>query len=96
MTTGNGDEFTARMFDAINGMMLDMLAAIARKDYQDRRRRQAEGIAKAMADGLYRGRPEDMERNESIAGTWRLLQRHTDCCGLLKGNGGQGSQAHSG
>jgi DNA invertase Pin-like site-specific DNA recombinase len=53
------------MFDAPNGMML---AAIARKDYEDRRRRQSEGIAKAMADGLYRGRPEDIERNESIAG----------------------------
>jgi DNA invertase Pin-like site-specific DNA recombinase len=33
------DEFTSRMFDAINGMMLDMLAAVARKDYEDRRRR---------------------------------------------------------
>jgi DNA invertase Pin-like site-specific DNA recombinase len=31
MTTGNGDAFTGRMFDAINGMLLDMLAAIARK-----------------------------------------------------------------
>src|SRR5580693_166608 len=27
MVTGNGDEFMARMFDAINGMLLDMLAA---------------------------------------------------------------------
>jgi DNA invertase Pin-like site-specific DNA recombinase len=67
MTTGNGDEFTARMFDAINSMMLDMLAAIARKDYEDRRRRQVQGIARAMTEGLYRGRPEDIERNESIA-----------------------------
>jgi hypothetical protein len=31
MTTGNGDEFTARMFHAINGMLLDMLAAVARE-----------------------------------------------------------------
>jgi DNA invertase Pin-like site-specific DNA recombinase len=30
------DEITARMFDAINNMMLDMLAAIARKDYTTR------------------------------------------------------------
>ena len=30
-TTGKLDEFTARMFEAINGMMLDMLAAIARR-----------------------------------------------------------------
>ncbi|SFQ20245.1 Resolvase, N terminal domain [Mesorhizobium sp. NFR06] len=37
------DAFTGRMFDAINGMLLDMLAAIARKDYDDRRRRQAQG-----------------------------------------------------
>jgi DNA invertase Pin-like site-specific DNA recombinase len=35
------------MLKAINNMMMDMLAAIARKDYQDRRRRQAEGIKKA-------------------------------------------------
>jgi DNA invertase Pin-like site-specific DNA recombinase len=34
------DAFTARMFEALNAMMLDMLAAIARKDYDDRRRRQ--------------------------------------------------------
>lgn len=33
------DEFTRSMIRAINGMMMDMLAAIARKDYQDRRRR---------------------------------------------------------
>lgn len=52
-----GDEFTGRMVEAINVMMLDMLAAIARKDYTDRRRRQAEGIEKARASGAYKGRP---------------------------------------
>jgi DNA invertase Pin-like site-specific DNA recombinase len=31
MTTPD-DAFTARMFEALNAMMLDMLAAIARKD----------------------------------------------------------------
>lgn len=62
----SGDDFTGRMLDAINGMMLDMLAAIARKDYEDRRRRQAQGIAKAKADGTYKGRPEDSERNAAI------------------------------
>jgi DNA invertase Pin-like site-specific DNA recombinase len=41
MATNAGDEFTVRMFEAINGMLLDMLAAVARKDYDDRRRRQA-------------------------------------------------------
>jgi len=41
MATTKTDDFTARMFDAINSMMLDMLAAVARKDYEDRRRRVA-------------------------------------------------------
>ncbi len=36
------DEFTGSMIKTINNMMMDMLAAIARKDYQDRRRRQAD------------------------------------------------------
>lgn len=31
--------------------MLDMLAAISRKDYEDRRRRQGEGIKRAKEAG---------------------------------------------
>ena len=50
----SGDEFTNRMLEALNGMMLDMLAAIARKDYTDRKRRQAQGIVKAKAEGASR------------------------------------------
>ena len=61
------DEFTGRMFAAVNAMMLDVLAAVARKDYEDRRRRQAEGQAKAKAAGLYKGRKEDVARNDGIA-----------------------------
>jgi len=66
MTTGNGDEFHSRLFDSINAMLLDMLAAVARKDYDDRRRRQAQGQAKAKAEGRYRGRPENKKRNARI------------------------------
>jgi len=60
------DEFTARMMEAINGMMLDMLAAIARKDYTDRRRRQKEGITKAKDEGKYKGRQTDEKKREVI------------------------------
>ncbi len=67
MATGKIDDFTARMFAAINDMMLDMLAAVVRKDYEDRRRRQMEGQAKAKADGKYIGRPENKRRNARIA-----------------------------
>jgi DNA invertase Pin-like site-specific DNA recombinase len=80
-----GDEFTARMFAALNAMMLDMLAAVARKDYDDRRRRQEQGVAKAKAAGAYRGRPEDADRNAGIAGmlrsgrSWTAIQEATGC-----------------
>jgi DNA invertase Pin-like site-specific DNA recombinase len=79
------DEFTSRMFSAINGMLLDMLAAVARKDYDDRRRRQAQGQARAKAEGLYKGRREDTERNAGIAAmlaagqSWNTIQAATGC-----------------
>lgn len=74
----SGDEFTSRMLEALNGMMLDMLAAIARKDYTDRKRRQAQGIVKAKSDGKYRGRPEDTQRNERIAKLLQAGMSYTD------------------
>jgi len=52
---GTKDKFTGAMLKAINNMMLDMLAAIARKNYQDRRRRQAAGITKKRRRGSIRG-----------------------------------------
>ena len=85
MMTTKADEFTGRMFEAINGMLLDMLAAVARKDYDDRRRRQAQGQAKAKAEGRYKGRPEDAERNDGIARmlaasqSWGSIQSATGC-----------------
>ncbi|WP_436254861.1 hypothetical protein [Neorhizobium sp. LjRoot104] len=54
------------MLDALNGMMLDMLAAIARKGYEDRDRRQTQGIEKAKAAGAYKGRPQDERRNAAL------------------------------
>ncbi|MDW9781950.1 resolvase [Sinorhizobium meliloti] len=83
MLTNSSDDFTGRMFAAINGMMLDMLAAIARKDYEDRRRRQFEGQAKAKADGRYKGRQENVKRNDGIASmldkgmSWTQIQNAT-------------------
>lgn len=63
----NLDETTQALLDAVNRMLLDMLAAVARKDYTDRRRRQAQGIKRAKEDGLYKGRKPDTERNAAIA-----------------------------
>jgi len=85
MASRIGEEFTGRMFEAINGMLLDMFAAVARKDYDDRRRRQAQGQAKAKAEGKYKGRAEDTERNAEIASmitagqSWNTIQSATGC-----------------
>jgi DNA invertase Pin-like site-specific DNA recombinase len=85
LLNGSKDDFSGRMLSALNGMMMDMLAAIARKDYEDRRRRQAEGQAKAKAEGRYKGRPEDTKRNASIATmlgrgcSWSEIQAATGC-----------------
>ncbi|MEX9909153.1 resolvase, partial [Providencia rettgeri] len=62
------DEFTERMLAALNSMMLDMLAAVARKDYEDRRRRQAQGVQKAKQEGKYKGRPVNKILHQKIEG----------------------------
>jgi DNA invertase Pin-like site-specific DNA recombinase len=79
-----GDEFTNRMLGAINGMMLDMLAAIARKDYEDRRRRQRQGIAKAKAEGRYRGRPVDERLHASVRELLMDGKSYSKVMGIMK------------
>jgi len=80
-----GDEFTGRMLAAINSMLVDMMAAIARKDYEQRRQRQAQGIAKAKAEGRYKGRPVDEDLHKRVrellaAGLGiRATARHAGC-----------------
>lgn len=67
MRADEGDEFTNRMLDAVNSMMLDMMAAIARKDYEQRRERQQQGIINAKAEGKYKDRPVDSDKHRRIA-----------------------------
>jgi DNA invertase Pin-like site-specific DNA recombinase len=102
------DDFAARMFEAINGMMLDMLAAVARKDYEDRRRRQAQGQARAKAEGRYKGRPPNERRNAGIASmlragqSWSSIHDATGCsratiakiAKVLKSAGGNVEKGH--
>ncbi len=64
--TPSADDATQGLLDAVNRMLLDMLAVVARKDYTDRRRRQSQGIIKAKTAGLYRGRQPDTVRHAQI------------------------------
>lgn len=85
MADTKGDEFTGRMLAAINSMLVEMMAAIARKDYEQRRERQAQGITKAKAEGKYKGRPVDADLHKRVtellkAGLGiRATARHADC-----------------
>ena len=79
------NEFDARMFGAINDMLLDMLAAIARRDYEQRRQRQTQGIGKAKAAGKYKGRQADQARYAAInrllasGSLWSVVQKTVGC-----------------
>ncbi|MCY1353478.1 hypothetical protein D9M69_398200 [compost metagenome] len=55
------------MLGAINSMLVEMMAAIARKDYEQRRERQAQGIDKAKAEGKYKVRPVDADLHQRVA-----------------------------
>ena len=66
LRVSQSDEFTSLMLGAINNMMIEMMAAIARKDYQQRRERQAQGIAKAQSAGAYKGRPIDADLHKRV------------------------------
>ncbi|WP_249671624.1 recombinase family protein [Pseudomonas abieticivorans] len=85
MRDTKGDEFTDRMLGAINSMLVEMMAAIARKDYEQRRERQAQGIKKAKAAGKYHGRQIDADLHKRVrellsAGLGiRATARHADC-----------------
>jgi DNA invertase Pin-like site-specific DNA recombinase len=79
------NDFDARVFDAINDMLVDMLAASARRDYDQRRERQSQGIAKAKPAGKYTGRRGDTDRYEAINrllasnSSWSQVQRTIGC-----------------
>jgi len=83
--SNTSNEFDARMFSAINNMLIDMLAAIARRDYEQRKRRQKQGIKKAQLEGKFKGRRANLERYSTINRllekdfSWSEIQRTVRC-----------------
>ena len=51
---------------ALTEFMLDLGAAMARDDYETRYKRQSQGIAKAKAEGKYRGRQPNLALHHDI------------------------------
>lgn len=62
----SADDFDNRMMGAINEMLIEILAAVARRDYDQRRERQAQGIAKAKREGKFTGRKIDEKLYKAI------------------------------
>jgi DNA invertase Pin-like site-specific DNA recombinase len=85
MRDTKGDEFTDRMLASIKSMLVEMMAAIAKKDYVQRRSGRHQGIHKANAAGKYEGRPVDEEmhkRAKELLGAGlgiRATARHAGC-----------------
>ncbi len=62
----NTEEYTDVILNAINSMLLDILAATARKDYEDRKNKQSQGIEIAKAKGKYKGRKANEKLHQAI------------------------------
>lgn len=78
LKSAGSTDFMSSSLKAINSMLLDMLAAIARKDYEDRRHRQQQGIAKAKAEGKYVGRKLDCDKRKIIASVLEAGHSYSD------------------
>lgn len=82
LEAANADEFTGRILDAINNLLMDILAATANKDYIQRRVRQAQGI-KANRD-KFRGKQIDTKLHLNISAllqtgkSWKEVQEITN------------------
>lgn len=84
LKSSDGTEFTTSILQAVNGMLLDMLAAVARKDYEDRRRRQMQGIENAQREGKFVGRKPNLKKRASIASLLSAGHSYSSIQELLK------------
>ena len=80
----SSNEFMSSILQAINSMMLDMLAAIARKEYEDRCNHQIQGIAHAKAEGKYLERRKDTEKCKIIASLLKSGHSYPDIQKMAK------------
>ncbi|TKF33085.1 recombinase family protein [Enterovibrio norvegicus] len=62
----HNDPIIKAVLDAINNMLIELMAAMARKDYETRRERQRQGIETAKANGKYKGKRADAERHQKV------------------------------
>lgn len=62
----NNDEITQRILSAVNDMLIEILASVARRDYEQRRQRQRQGIEQAKKKGIYKGKQPNIKQYQRI------------------------------
>lgn len=81
----HSDQQTSMISRVLTEFMIDLAAAMARDDYETRRKRQAQGIEKAKALGKYQGRKPDLRLRENIllllaeGKSWSQIQELLGC-----------------
>lgn len=81
----HSDQQTSMISRVLTEFMIDLAAAMARDDYETRRKRQAQGIEKAKARGKYQGRKPDLKLRENIqlllaeGKSWSQVQELLGC-----------------
>ncbi len=66
MVEMSGNDLTRGILRAVNTMLIDILATMARRDYEARRKRQQQGIERAKSEGIYIGREKNQEAREIV------------------------------
>ncbi|MES2040065.1 MAG: hypothetical protein V4495_19795 [Pseudomonadota bacterium] len=91
MNLNTGDDVTASILKAINNMIINIMAAMAHKNYLQRRERAAQCMAKAKAKGKLTGRKVNTVINDKViklmkAGThsWNEI---VDLCSVSRASG---------
>ncbi|PXF32095.1 resolvase [Pokkaliibacter plantistimulans] len=72
--TASTDGIAKIVLESIQQLMLKLSLQMARDDYEDRRKRQRQGIQKAKENGKYKGRTADHKTHELII---KLRPNHT-------------------
>ena len=61
-----GNDLTRGILRDVNDMLIDIIAKMARQDYETRRKRQQQGIERAKSEGIYIGREKNQEAREIV------------------------------
>lgn len=80
-----GKSLTGDILSHVNTLLLEILATTARKDYEDRRRRQAEGIANNIEK--FKGRPQSKETIKKCEDALRDIDKGLSKAKAAKANG---------